>query len=131
VTRQASTDVLRADLADEVRARTSESDALAASAERLRAEVAAQSAALLGGDEAGRAAARSSSGWTCSPAARRCRDRGCGSCSPTRPAAADQVDAAPRGGASDTARISDRNLQDMVNALWQPGPRRSTSTASA
>jgi hypothetical protein len=104
-----------------VRARTSESDALAASAERLRAEVAAQSAALLGGDEAGRAAARSSSGWTCSPAARRCRDRGCGSCSPTRPPRRTRSTPLRAAAPRTPPGISDRNLQDLVNALWAAG----------
>jgi uncharacterized protein YlxW (UPF0749 family) len=119
--RQASTDVLRADLADEVRARTSESDALAASAERLRAEVAAQSAALLGGDEAGRAAGAQLERLDLLTGSAPVQGPGVRVVLADAPAAADQVDAAPRGGASDTARISDRNLQDLVNALWAAG----------
>ena len=116
---QSATSGLRADLSDQVRVRTAESDALARTAERLRAEVAGTQAQLLGDDEAGRAARERLERLDLLTGSAPVEGPGLRVVLGDTPAA--EVDAAPRGGASDTARISDRNLQDLVNALWAAG----------
>ena len=116
---QSATSGLRADLADQVRVRTAESDALAVTAERLRAEVAGTQAELLGDAEAGRAARERLERLDLLTGSAPVEGPGLRVVLGDAPAA--EVDAAPRGGASDTARISDRNLQDLVNALWAAG----------
>ena len=116
---QSATSGLRADLADQVRVRTAESDALAVSAERLRAQVSGAQAELLGDDEAGRAARERLERLDLLTGSAPVEGPGLRVVLGDAPAA--EVDAAPRGGASDTARISDRNLQDLVNALWAAG----------
>ena len=112
---------LRAELADEVRDRTGATDALAADAERLREEVAAEQEALLGDDAAGRAAAE------------RLAELGLasGTVAVTGPGVVVVLDDAPpgedgeedplRGGTAVDGRVQDRDLQDLVNALWAAG----------
>lgn len=118
--RQEASTGLRADLVVEVRERTADADRLAATADQLRAEVAATQAEVLSADAAGRAAAA--------------RLEVLGLASGTLPvegpglvvtlddAPADAVaDASLRGGTPIDGRVQDRDLQDLVNALWAGG----------
>jgi uncharacterized protein YlxW (UPF0749 family) len=119
--RQSATVGLRAELVDQVRARTAESDRLAATAERLRADVTASQAQLLGAGEAGRQVAAQLERLDLVAGSVPVQGPGIRVVLADAPPPEDQVDASPRGGASDSARISDRNLQDLVNALWGAG----------
>jgi uncharacterized protein YlxW (UPF0749 family) len=118
---QSATAGLRAGLADEVRTRTAESDRLTAAAERLRAQVAASQAELLGAGDAGRAARERLERLDLVTGSVPVQGPGIRVLLADAPPPDGQVDATPRGGASDSARISDRNLQDLVNALWDAG----------
>jgi uncharacterized protein YlxW (UPF0749 family) len=119
--RQDATTGLRTELAAQVRQRTAETEQLSQQAEGLRAEVAAGQAQALGADAAGRRAAQ--------------RLEDLGLASGTLPvvgpgvvarlsdATADQVEAEEplRGGSITDGRVQDRDLQDVVNALWAAG----------
>ena len=119
--RQEATTGLRADLAGEVRARTAQTDQLAREAERLRGELGAAQAELLGADAAGRAAAE--------------QLRLLGLASATLPVTGpgvrvvlddalppeDGPDATLRGGTPLDGRVQDRDLQDLANGLWAAG----------
>lgn len=118
--RQEANSGLRAELAEQVRDRTAESDRLSVLADDLRREVDATQAALLGADEAGRAAAE--------------RLVALGLASGTLPVQGPglvvTLDDAPvdrggedplRGGTPLDGRVQDRDLQDLVNGLWAAG----------
>lgn len=119
--RQNDTTGLRAGLAAEVQERTAETDALARQAERLREDLAATQAEVLGADAAGRAAAQ--------------RLISLGLASATVPVQGPGVvvrldDAPPdrsgaetvlRGGTPVDGRVQDRDVQDVVNGLWVAG----------
>ena len=119
--RQDATTGLRAELADEARERAAEADRLAAQAERLRAEVAAAQAELLGVDVAGQAAARRLQALAMAS----------GTVPVTGPGLVVTLDDAAvgapageqplRGGSLGDGRVQDRDLQDVVNALWAGG----------
>ena len=118
--RQDATTGLRAELAEQVRDRSAETDRLAASAEELRAEVEATQSALLGADAAGQALAE--------------RLEALGLASGTLPVEGpglvvrlddappdDSVEDPLRGGTPVDGRVQDRDLQDLVNGLWAAG----------
>lgn len=118
--RQEASTGLRADLAAQVRERSAETDRLAASAARLRAEVEATQSAVLGADVAGRTMAD--------------RLLSLGLASATLPVEGPglvvRLDDAPpddagedplRGGTPVDGRVQDRDLQDLVNGLWAAG----------
>lgn len=119
--RQQASTGLRADLAAEVRERTARTDELAASAERLRAQVGAAEAELLGADALGRRVSErlvelglaSATLPVVGPGLRvtldDAKDDGTG------------VDSALRGGSLSDRRVQDRDLQGLVNALWAAG----------
>lgn len=112
---------LRADLVDEVRARTARSDDLAARTDDLRREVALVREQALGTDVAGRALAEQlaslglASGTT--------PIRGPGMVVTVKDAAAGNgVGADPLAvGPEPDGRIQDRDLQDVVNGVWAAG----------
>ena len=103
----------RAGLVDEVRARQAETDDLQVRADRLREEVARQRVAALAGDEAtalrNLEAATGLGKVTGDGVAVRVADA---------PAAADPVTGAP---GANLGLVHDRDLQSIVNALWQSG----------
>ena len=118
--RQEANSGLRADLAEQVRERTQQSDRLEATADALRREVDATQSALLGADAAGQAAA----------------DRllalglAAGTVPVEGPGLVVTLDDAPvdaaaddslRGGTAIDGRVQDRDLQDLVNGLWAAG----------
>ena len=118
--RQEANSGLRADLAEQVRDRTQESDRLAALAADLRREVDATQAGLLGADAAGR------------DAAERLVELGLASATTpvVGPGLVVTLDDAPadgggddplRGGTPVDGRVQDRDLQDLVNGLWAAG----------
>lgn len=119
--RQEATTGLRADLAGEVRDRTAETDQLAREAERLREDLDAAQAELLGADAAGRAAAEQlrllglASGTlpVTGPGVRVVLD--------DAPPPEDAPDATLRGGTPLDGRVQDRDLQDLANGLWAAG----------
>lgn len=111
---------VRTGLAAEVRERTAETDDLADRAERLRAEVAATQAEVLGVDSAGRSVARRlvqlglASGTV--PV------QGPGLVVTLQDAPPEQSRAAaPLPGGPAEGRVQDRDIQDLVNALWAAG----------
>lgn len=119
--RQDASSGLRAELAEQVRERTAETERLAGTAEQLRAEVAAAQDEVLGADTAGREAAM-----------RLLRlGLASGTVAVTGPGLVVTLDdaaagAAPgeeplRGGTVVDGRVQDRDLQDVVNALWAAG----------
>lgn len=120
--RQQANTGLRADLVAEVRDRTDRTDELAGAAERLRAQVAAAEAELLGADAQGRRVSE--------------RLVELGLASATLPVEgpglrvtlddAEEDDGtgtegALRGGSLADRRVQDRDLQALVNALWAAG----------
>lgn len=118
--RQEASTGLRAELAVQVRERSAETDRLAASAARLRAEVEATQSSLLGADAAGQTMAE--------------RLVALGLASATLPVEGPglvvRLDDAPpdesvedplRGGTPVDGRVQDRDLQDLVNGLWAAG----------
>ena len=119
--RQEASTGLRAELATEVRDRTAETDRLAEQAERLRAQVAARQAEVLGADAAGRAAAAALAELALASATVPVRGPGVVVTlddGPTEDAAPDE---SLRGGTPLDGRVQDRDLQDVVNALWAAG----------
>lgn len=112
---------VRTGLAQEVRDRAARSDALAAQAAALREQVAAAREQALGTDAAGRETARRLAELEAASAA-----------SPVRgPGVVVTLDDADRGqgvapeplraGTVAEGRVSDRDLQDVVNGLWAAG----------
>lgn len=118
--RQEANSGLRADLAEQVRERTRESDRLAATAEQLRGEVDATQNELLGADAAGRAAADRL--LALGLAAGTLPVEGPGLVVVLDDAPADApVEDPLRGGTVVDGRVQDRDLQDLVNGLWAAG----------
>lgn len=117
---EASTD-LRAQLAEEVRDRTGQTDRLAGQAERLRTEVAAAQAAALGADTAGRSAARRLEALGLASGTLAVRGPGVVVTLADAPEDAAQPDESLRGGTPLDSRVQDRDLQDLVNGLKVAG----------
>jgi uncharacterized protein YlxW (UPF0749 family) len=116
----ASTDV-RARLAAEVRATTAESDALAARAGALRAEVARTRDLALGADMRGRAAAARVADLALAAGAVPVVGPGIVVTVDDAEDASAAVTAELRGGRASERRITDRDLQGVVNGLWAVG----------
>jgi uncharacterized protein YlxW (UPF0749 family) len=112
---------LRADLAEAVRERTAESDRLEASAEQLRAEVAATQAAALGVDAEGRAAADRLVALGLGSGTVPVEGPGVVVTLDDAPPDAETTDGQLRGGTPLDGRVQDRDLQDLVNGLWAAG----------
>ena len=118
--RQEASSGLRAELAEQVRERTRESDRLAATTEQLRREVDATQNELLGADAAGRAAADRL--LSLGLAAGTLPVEGPGLVVTLDDAPADAAVEDPlRGGTAVDGRVQDRDLQDLVNGLWVAG----------
>ncbi len=119
--RQAASSGLRSGLAAEVRARTSETDDLAARAAELRDEVASVRESALGADAQGRAAARRLAALGAASATTAVSGPGLevrlDDAPPGAGAAADPL----RGGTVPDGRVQDRDLQDVANGLWAAG----------
>lgn len=119
--RQQANTGLRAELAAEVQDRTARTDELARTAERLRAQVAAAEAELLGADAQGRLVSErlvelgmaSATLPVEGPGLRvtldDAKDDGTG------------TEGTLRGGSLSDRRVQDRDLQGLVNALWAAG----------
>ena len=119
--RQEASSGLRADLAEEVRDRTAETERLALSAEQLRAQVAALQDDVLGADVAGREAARRLLRLGLASGTIAVTGPGLVVTLDDAPADAAPEDGALRGGTPVDGRVQDRDLQDVVNALWAAG----------
>lgn len=119
--RSAADQGLRGELAAEVAERTAQSDALAARVARLRDEVAAVREQALGTDAAGRAAARRLA--TASAVSGTTAVRGPGIVVTVDDADTDDPEGPDplRGGTVPEGRVSDTDLQDVVNGLWAAG----------
>jgi uncharacterized protein YlxW (UPF0749 family) len=113
---------IRAELADEVRERSAETDRLAAEAASLRDEVASTRDRALEADTAGRALSERV----------RALELAAGTVAVTGPGVVLTLDdapppdeigqeAQPRGGTSLEGRVLDRDLQEVVNGLWAAG----------
>jgi uncharacterized protein YlxW (UPF0749 family) len=120
--RAESSSGVRGELAEKVRERTAETDALVAEADRLRAQVDATRAAALGVGAAGQAAAESVAELALAA----------GTLPVVGPGIVVTVDDAPtdpdalpparlRGGTPGPARVLDRDLQEVVNGIWAAG----------
>lgn len=120
--RAVSSSGLRGELVTKVQERTAETDALAADADRVRAQVEATRSQALGADAAGRAAAASVAELALAA----------GTVPVVGPGIVVTVDDAPtnpdslppsrlRGGTTGPARVLDRDLQDVVNGIWAAG----------
>ena len=112
---------LREGLTTQVRDRAAESDRLEREAAGLRSQVAATRDSALGTDAEGRAAAELVGGLEL--AAGTVAVVGPGVVLTVDDAAADAEGTAPelRGGTTEASRVSDRDLQDVVNGLWAAG----------
>ena len=119
--RSAAGSGLRAELADEVRDRTDATDALAVQAQRLRDQVAAEQEALLGADAAGRAAAARLAALGLASGTVPVRGPGVVVRLDDAPAGEQDGEDPLRGGTAVDGRVQDRDLQDLVNALWAAG----------
>ena len=112
---------LRGELAAEVAERTARSDALAAQVARLRDEVAAVREQALGADAAGRAAVRRLEAVGAASATTAVRGPGVvvtvDDADEPDPEGPDPL----RGGTVPEGRVSDADLQDVVNGLWAAG----------
>ena len=112
---------LRGELAAEVEQRTAQSDALAAQVARLRDEVTAVRESALGADAAGRAAARELAAVSAASGTTAVRGPGVVvSVDDAETGAAEDPDPL-RGGTVPEGRVSDADLQDVVNGLWAAG----------
>ena len=119
--RQDASSGLRAELAEQVRERTAETEQLAQSAERLRAQVAATQDEVLGADVAGREAARRLLRLGLASGTIAVTGPGLVVTLDDAPADASAGDEPLRGGTPVDGRVQDRDLQDVVNALWAAG----------
>ena len=119
--RSAADQGLRGRLTAEVAERTRQSDALAAQVARLRDEVSAVRERALGADAAGRAAARRLAAVSAASATTAVQGPGVvvtvDDADRDDPEAADPL----RGGTVPEGRVSDADLQDVVNGLWAAG----------
>jgi uncharacterized protein YlxW (UPF0749 family) len=117
--RAAAAGTVRAQLVGEVQHRTSDSDALAAQAARLRREVSAQQDAALRASGSGATVAQQLADLQLATAVGPVTGPGLVVRLDDAPApAGDEVD---RGGQVGTGRVLDRDLQDAVNGLWSAG----------
>ena len=119
--RQTGTSDVRSGLAQEVRDRTARSDELAARAAELRDEVAALQEQALGVDAAGRSAARRLEDLGAASATTAVRGPGLVVTLDDAPAGDGAAPDPLRGGTVPEGRVSDRDLQDVVNGLWAAG----------
>ncbi len=117
--RQAAQDGVRAQLVGDVQRRTAATDDLATSAAKLRQDVAREQAAGLSAGAAGRAAAERLAALEL--AAGVGPVTGAGLVVRLDDAPAEDADAQARGGDVGDGRVQDRDLQDVVNALWASG----------
>ena len=117
--RQAAQDGVRTQLVSDVQRRTASTDDLAATAARLRADVAREQAAGLSADAAGRAAADRLAALELASGVGAVTGGGLVVRLDDAPAGAEGADA--RGGEVGQGRVQDRDLQDVVNALWASG----------
>jgi uncharacterized protein YlxW (UPF0749 family) len=106
-------------LLDDVRDRTSETDRLAAEADSLRKSVTATRAQALGADARGQAAAAQVAALEL--ASGTVAVEGPGLLVTLDDASGAGGDAAGRGGQVGDGRVYDRDVQDVVNALWAAG----------
>jgi uncharacterized protein YlxW (UPF0749 family) len=116
---QAAQDGVRAQLVADVQRRTAATDDLAASAARLRADVAREQAAGLSTGAAGRSAAQRLAALEL--AAGVGPVTGAGLVVRLDDAAEPTGDAETRGGDVGDGRVQDHDLQEVVNALWASG----------
>jgi uncharacterized protein YlxW (UPF0749 family) len=119
--RQEASSGLRAELAAEVRDRTAATERLALSAEQLRAQVAAAQDEVLGADAAGREAARRLIRLGLASATIAVTGPGLVVTLDDAPAQVAPGEEPLRGGTPVDGRVQDRDLQDVVNALWAAG----------
>ena len=119
--REVETRGVRAGLAQEVRDRTARSDALAVRAAALRDEVAAARQQALGSDAEGRELARRVAALEAASATAAVRGPGVVVTVDDADAGDDAAPDALRGGTVPEGRVSDRDLQDVVNGLWAAG----------
>jgi uncharacterized protein YlxW (UPF0749 family) len=119
--RQDASSGLRAELAEQVRERTAETERLAAQAEELRVAVAAGQAAALGADTAGRSAARRLEALGLASGTLAVRGPGVTVRLDDAVAGESEPDESLRGGTPLDGRVQDRDLQDLVNGLWAAG----------
>lgn len=111
----------RTDLVTEVSRRTAESDSLAADADRLRTEVDSRRRAALDRDTAGRAQARQLAAAELASGAVAVTGPGIVVTLDDRPEDAGPVAGLGRGGQLADGRVQDRDLQELVNGLWDGG----------
>lgn len=122
--RAAASTGVRAGLVDKVRAVTAESDALVARADGLRAELAVTRETALGADLRGRAAAERIAAVALAAAAVPVTGPGIVVTVDDAQSEANAGELLPedlRGGRPEERRITDRELQAIVNALWAVG----------
>jgi uncharacterized protein YlxW (UPF0749 family) len=112
---------LRAELAAEVRDRTARTDELAAAAQRLRAQVAAAQAELLGADAQGRLVSERLVDLGLASATLPVEGPGLRVTLDDAKADSTGTDGGLRGGSLSDRRVQDRDLQGLVNALWAAG----------
>ncbi|MDX6199999.1 MAG: hypothetical protein QOJ79_3150 [Actinomycetota bacterium] len=117
--RAAASSTVRAQLVTEVQRRTSESDALAAQAVRLRRQVTAMQDAALRASGSGATVAQQLSDLQVATGAGPVTGPGLVVRLDDAPGTADG--AADRGGQVSSGRVLDRDLQDAVNGLWAAG----------
>ena len=112
---------VRTGLAQEVRDRTARSDALAAQAAALRDEVAAAREQALGTDAAGGETTRRLAALEAASATAAVRGPGVVVTLDDADAGEEGAPDPLRGGTVPEGRVSDRDLQDVVNGLWAAG----------
>lgn len=112
---------LRADLAEEVRARTARSDELAARTDDLRAQVTTIRAEALGTDAAGRALADRLTALGLASGTSPVEGPGIVVTVEDAAAGAGEAVDPLRSGTAPDGRVQDRDLQDVVNGLWAVG----------
>jgi uncharacterized protein YlxW (UPF0749 family) len=117
--REAAGSRLRADLVAEVGKRTSETDALAGEAARLRREVAAKQTAALQTNAFGSAVARQLAALQLAVGVDPVTGPGIVVRLEDPPSAPEEN--GDRGGRPGEGRVTDRDLQDAVNGLWASG----------
>ena len=118
--RQAEGTGLRAELADEARARTAAGDALAKRTQELRDDVAAVQESALGNDALGKRLTGGLRALGLASGTLPVRGPGIVVTVDDAPAEGVQADAARPGNAVD-GRVQDRDLQSIVNGLWAAG----------
>jgi uncharacterized protein YlxW (UPF0749 family) len=112
---------VRTELVDEVQATTEQSDALVAEVAARRAEVARIQDAALGSDAQGRAAAAEVAALALSAGTVAVTGPGIVVTLDDPAVAAPDPSVTPRGGQPEAQRLTDRQLQAAVNAIWAAG----------